>query len=85
MVMAARLCEETKRLRCTPYRVIALYVNFILVKLLSKGRLSVWSPGELGGALGTWELEPSIQVTGTCPSLCKTSRWLPEGSHSSRE
>lgn len=46
-VMAARLCEEAKPLRCTPYKVIVLCVNFILVKLLANGGLSVWSPGGL--------------------------------------
>lgn len=47
VVMATRLCEEAKPLRCImPYRVIVLCVNFILVKLLASG-LSVWSPGGL--------------------------------------
>lgn len=48
VVMATQLCEEAKPLRCTPYGVIVLCVNFILVKLLSNGGLSIWSPGELG-------------------------------------
>lgn len=54
-------------------------VNFIPVKLLSNGDYQ--TVAFLSGALGSWEQEPSMSQ-GHHPSLCKTTGWLPGGSHS---